>query len=325
MNAALIFVAASVIGIDVGWEPLPDGGHEYIIQIQPQMLQRLRDGDNDLISELPSGLDIRRYRITVGTAKLPQQPSPSELRRPYRNQQATEGEETVVQDLPFRHAQPAASGREPAKREGSSTGPEPAAGHKPFSKFEPPGGFGLQEPAAADAVGEEHQARDHEGAARDDRRSGAFDKPREGQLVPEAMDIGERQRKQEAVPEPDLELGNPAHQANLVPQELKTDPKIRPLPGGANVSFNDNGRKSTNTTQQPALKSSEKPPGAAAPKSQSSAEKAEPPKPWWPLMFTIVLLFASLGGNAFLGWVAWGERNRSRGLLEKLHTAAGSS
>ena len=56
-----------------------------------------------------------------------------------------------------------------------------------------------------------------------------------------------------------------------------------------------------------------------------AAHASEAPKPWVPLLLALVLLFVSLSGNVYLGWVAWGERSRSRGLLEKLHTAAGGA
>jgi hypothetical protein len=70
MNAALLFVALSAVGIDHGWQPLPDGGVEYILQIEPQMLETLRS-QNDVESYLPPGLDVKKIRVTVGNAKLP--------------------------------------------------------------------------------------------------------------------------------------------------------------------------------------------------------------------------------------------------------------
>jgi hypothetical protein len=36
----------------------------------------------------------------------------------------------------------------------------------------------------------------------------------------------------------------------------------------------------------------------------------EPAKPWLPLTLTILGLFASLGANVFLGWIAWGFRRQ---------------
>lgn len=70
MNALVILAATAIVGVDVGWQPLSDGGVEYIIQIEPQLLDTLAK-DHDLSSDLPAGLDVRRFRITVGTAQLP--------------------------------------------------------------------------------------------------------------------------------------------------------------------------------------------------------------------------------------------------------------
>jgi hypothetical protein len=57
-------------GVDAGYEPTPDGHLEYIIQVEPQLLGSLAAG-HDVTSEVPRGLDIRHYRLTVGTAVLP--------------------------------------------------------------------------------------------------------------------------------------------------------------------------------------------------------------------------------------------------------------
>jgi hypothetical protein len=71
MQPVLILVAAAALGIDVGWQPLETGGVEYIIQIAPSEVDRLQSLD-DLISDVPANLDVRRYRITIGKGELPQ-------------------------------------------------------------------------------------------------------------------------------------------------------------------------------------------------------------------------------------------------------------
>ena len=42
MNALLISIAVATLGIDVGWQRLPEGGMQYIIQLDPQALAALR-------------------------------------------------------------------------------------------------------------------------------------------------------------------------------------------------------------------------------------------------------------------------------------------
>jgi hypothetical protein len=70
MNPLLILVTTAALGVEVGWQPLAEGGHEYTIQIEPQLLGILQRGGEEITSEVPPGLDVRRYRITVGTGKL---------------------------------------------------------------------------------------------------------------------------------------------------------------------------------------------------------------------------------------------------------------
>lgn len=51
---------------------------------------------------------------------------------------------------------------------------------------------------------------------------------------------------------------------------------------------------------------------------KASSKKAEAPKPWFPLTVTVLLLFGSLGGNAYLGWLAKDFYNRYKALAEEL-------
>ena len=41
MNCLLIMLASSAPGVDYGWQPMNDGRLEYIIQIEPELLQLL--------------------------------------------------------------------------------------------------------------------------------------------------------------------------------------------------------------------------------------------------------------------------------------------
>lgn len=70
MFTATMVLATAALGIDTGWQPLEEGGMEYIIQIDPQLLGSLTEEDV-LTSEVPEVSDVRRYRIVVGKAKLP--------------------------------------------------------------------------------------------------------------------------------------------------------------------------------------------------------------------------------------------------------------
>jgi hypothetical protein len=67
------FAAAAVLGFQFGWEPRPDGGCQYIIQLNADALEALRSGEpieSDLRPELLG--EVRSIRIVVGDRALPQ-------------------------------------------------------------------------------------------------------------------------------------------------------------------------------------------------------------------------------------------------------------
>ena len=69
----MIFCLAAIFsGVDVGWQPLPDGGVEYIIQISPEAVESLQSGQ-PIQSDIPPDVlrEIRSYRVIVGHDKLP--------------------------------------------------------------------------------------------------------------------------------------------------------------------------------------------------------------------------------------------------------------
>ena len=75
MCAVVVCLATVVVGIDAGWRPLPEGGVEYLIQIEPHLIDALRSGElNEVISSQipPRVKDVRAFRISVGNETLPQ-------------------------------------------------------------------------------------------------------------------------------------------------------------------------------------------------------------------------------------------------------------
>ena len=73
MNAILPLLSLAVLGVDTGWTSLEGGGHEYIIQIEPELLKLMQQG-KVVASDIPPELrGARRYRIVVGDGPLPGQ------------------------------------------------------------------------------------------------------------------------------------------------------------------------------------------------------------------------------------------------------------
>lgn len=72
MPAAIWLVTLAAWGVEVGWQPLSEGGVEYIIQLEPYSLQSLSEGQA-FVSDVPRSLDVRTFRIVVGEAPLPRE------------------------------------------------------------------------------------------------------------------------------------------------------------------------------------------------------------------------------------------------------------
>jgi hypothetical protein len=81
MTSVAILTAVAALGVHWGWQPVAGGGIEYIIRIDPFLVDSMKDG-HDVFSDLPATLPaIRSYRVTVS-----EQPVPHEGEPPPRSQ-----------------------------------------------------------------------------------------------------------------------------------------------------------------------------------------------------------------------------------------------
>lgn len=71
----------------------------------------------------------------------------------------------------------------------------------------------------------------------------------------------------------------------------------------------------TTNTAATAASSTATKPSASLPTGRDFERFDEANKPWWPLTFTAMLLFGSIGLNFYLGWIAHGIYQRYRALL----------
>ena len=69
MTPIYALIAAAAVGVEAGWQPLADGGHQYTIQIEPSIVGMLEHG-NDLVSEVPPQVNVRCFRIKIGTGAV---------------------------------------------------------------------------------------------------------------------------------------------------------------------------------------------------------------------------------------------------------------
>jgi len=80
MHAVMTLVAATAVSIGAGWQKLPTGGYEYIIQIEPEAVNSLMAGEQFTSQIPPEVRDVRSYRILVGRGQLPRDaPPPPEI------------------------------------------------------------------------------------------------------------------------------------------------------------------------------------------------------------------------------------------------------
>ena len=76
MIAASLFLIVASLLTDFGWQTTPGGEVEFVIQIEPELLDELRQG-KEIVSEIPDDLQhVRRFRIRVGDAPVPQEKLP---------------------------------------------------------------------------------------------------------------------------------------------------------------------------------------------------------------------------------------------------------
>ncbi len=71
MGGTMVCIAVALIGVDASWQPLPEGGVQHVIQIEPQVLERLESGAIESVaSHVPVDLDVRAYQIAIGTHEV---------------------------------------------------------------------------------------------------------------------------------------------------------------------------------------------------------------------------------------------------------------
>lgn len=267
----IFVVCASVaaVGVDYGWQPVAGGGIEYIIQIEPQMLDSLRAGQ-DIFSDLPrTASNIRSYRITAGTGPIPHggEPLPAhEVNRPGARPQVGPS---------FR-----GTTRDDAKR---ARAERPAGG------------------------ADEHQAGESQAAAT------------EGDLLPgPVLEPPHSLASDDETPE-EPAATQPNHDRS--PRRL-VDPPSKPLKHELAATAEKSSQRATKKTASRPAKSS----GSSKQTAKSFDAKAAPTpstaidadKEGMRPNLTLLGLFASLGCNAFLLWVATGQRSRYRALARRL-------
>ncbi len=308
MNALIVLVATAALGIEVGWEPLPGGGHEYTIQLEPQLLTVLEGGQQEIFSEVPEGVDVRRYRIVVGVGKLRREYGPLQAKIEQPPSAVMPQASAPVAAAP----QPAFEQQTPAPVN-AGTLPEPAAGPD-FAQAEDP----LNVPYATPDLAALPPASAPESA------------PDFGDSVPRDVEpkfpVATTPPSDTTPPvatEPERPFADPwaeetAQAAPEGKQDVPATSNLAQAPGKLPAAHNPSAPIQPATFEE----------GKAAPidgvRDTGKPELGDSPpesRPWGALVIAIVLLACSLGGNVFLGWIAMDARARYRATIAKVRGA----
>jgi len=295
MNSLSVLVLAAALGVEAGWQPLPEGGHEYTIQLEPQLLGLLAKGGEEIVSEVPPGLDVRRYRITVGTGKLARDNGPQA--------------DPLATDPPAAR-QPAAAEAPPARGAADRVATAPDFGTPPTDDADrygnPPATDRYGNPSAeesAPAAAPEGSTAPPEGPTffgdnPQTPAAGATDSD-----IPDAAPEGKAVDPAEASPWSDAEeesaggAASAPRDTTAAPGKLPDDPgSSGPIQAGYDDREPKQAKAGTAETYD-------------AEKPKLGVGEGES-RPWPALIGAIVLLGASLGGNVYLAWVAWGARDK---------------
>jgi hypothetical protein len=296
MNGAAWLLALATLGVDYGWQLDKDGQLEYIIQIPPTQLETLRDRPEGISSSIPPEVvrHVKRFRIVVGSEPLPKDPLPTF---------PAEGNVTPI--------------NVDASRVNPAGADLPLGGNDLSSGFETPALESTVTPL------------DDTGVARTDLPGPAPEIPGDPAdavdsilpmpPIPRAADRG-------------LDFGSlAAVTPRAVIRQGQLDSDLRPNVNAPDVSDTWNmGTDARNSFDDRAASYSE-PSNADAPNRRTPSRRngndpfstndpfgtrtaKEPMYP--PLAATILALCFSIGGNVYLGWIAWGYYMKYRETFE---------
>jgi len=69
--AACLLISSAVLGVDFGYQPTDQGQLEYIIQIEPDAIEKLKAGEAIQVGLPPNVQRVQVFRVQVGDSELP--------------------------------------------------------------------------------------------------------------------------------------------------------------------------------------------------------------------------------------------------------------
>ena len=299
MCGSIVCLAAALLGVDARWPPLPGGGSQYVIQIEPHALDRRESHANDAVRSYvpPYVRDVRAYRIVMGTDRLAKNDRTADVQSLIQTGVDTDWIRLPAGRVECRvwiHPQVLDELEKPGR---VIEGKIPASVKKlsvfTISVGTKPPAAPLPETNGANPLGRAEATAD---------RLPAEPPPFRWPHTPAAP------AAPGAAPSPPPSEAAPPH-APSDPPAFKPDAGSTPMPVQP-----ANHVEQLETT--PDDRSQEKADSKSIAKKESSPQ--EPARPWLPLAVTLIGLSASLGGNLFLLWVMRDSRSRYRALLRRM-------
>jgi hypothetical protein len=312
MTTLTMLIGLATLGVETGWQPVDDGALEYIIQIEPSLLDALRDGQ-PITSEIPAELKgVRRYKIVVGKAQLPR----TDLPAPPGSTPA--GPTALAQGSPGTPPPPAASlpgGSLPGGSSPAVTPPAAAAAALPPDRYALPfsqAGVPVVPPAAGAGGPPAGQSASPNPPSPNPAAPGGVAFP-----LGSPSAAGPAATTPSTTPPAAAGSSLPAEaqrpppttdglSKSASPREFRPDVKTADLAGGSLVVPQAN--RSPDTPEMGDKSGSDHP---------ATAAEVAPSKPWLPLLMTTLVLLVSLGGNLYLGLIAWDARHHYRKLVRQ--------
>ena len=334
MGALLVLVASAALGIEAGWQPLPDGGHEYTIQFEPELLDILKRGGEEVFSEVPADLQVRRYRIIVGKGKLPRDAGTP----PHADPRAAVAPANQPLASQSRNAQPYGATNQPEHSSALDYAPEPAAppamAARGKSPRQVPPAESTQEldlgaPPAASPEHAPAEAPHHDTAAAS---------------VDDGWNLDPAAR---ATPDLDTTKMVPVDRSAQHDLSTQHDPgagtehahESEGQAAGDHALHDKSKSQAANKGEHTLASPGKLPPGGDSsrlipaafgdkPSGEVDTQKPTLPnnvnRPWPMLVGAVVLLAGSIGANIYLGWLAWDARARYRDAVAKYRAAPAS-
>ncbi len=324
MCGNIVCLAAVLLGVDARWPSLPDGGLQYVIQIEPYALDRRESGANEAIRSYvpPYVKDVRAYQIVMGTQRSAKNAPTANVRSPIRTGVDTDwvtlpsgGAECRVWIKPEVLDELAKPGR-------AIEGKIPLNVKKPtmFTIL-----VGTKPPVAVSSTTIEADPSGSIAAKADELPA---DLPPEPLITPSLLPP-ERSASRPSLPLPSTvppPFGSPntsEAQTTLDEARSPSPPWVTPTdsPSEPPAFKPDAGSAQPASHWEQSQTTSDEPLEAKADlnltaKNESSPEG--PATPWLPHDVTLIGLLASFGGNVFLLWFVWNFRSRYLSLLRRM-------